>query len=185
MKIIKYKQLSTKGRKRFKLFNHEFRTALIIKPWSGIVEGNLALCQDGHYTIMLDYDQLPLHAIKYELTALQKYYSLGNFYIIESSPDKYHAVCFDKIDYRLYKELLEQTRIDPGFRQSRMWLLRTSKKKGHKLKLIGVLKGKEMARPKSKAHLLNYVKLMPDISKHCTEGEWDNSTKVMHVWYSS
>lgn len=172
--------------KRLKILGHDVRISINIRPWGGLVEGNMALCPDGNYIAQVDYDKQKIELIRYELKAMQRKYNLGNFYILESSPGKYHAVCFSKMEWGEYNSLLQQLRCDPGFTQTKTYLLRTSLKKGQKegLKFKEVLLN-DSNRELSRAHIRHYVVYckLSEISEHTIKGKWDNSTELAVTQY--
>lgn len=157
-----------------------------LKPWNGFVEGNMALCPDGKYVIMGDYDNMGIETIKYELKAMQSAYGLGDFHVIESSPGKYHVICFDKVSWARLQEILQQLRIDPAYAQSRTIILRTSPKSGHEPRCVLTMQGNLNANESSKAHMshyVNHVKNMPvDRLKLYNH---DNNDLLQEVRYST
>jgi hypothetical protein len=172
------------SKKRFKFLGHEVRFALAIKPWNGIVEGCMALCEDGMYVVMADYDKCPMEIIDYELKTMQRKYGLGNFYVLESSPGKFQAISFDKVEFREYLEILKQLRIDPGYTQSRTFVLRTGPKKGNRVKLHHVIECTGR-RELSRAHLNYYITVMPGLKGYINIQQLDNSKELMGVNYTT
>lgn len=172
------------GKTRFKFFWHEVRFAIAVKSWSGLVEGNMALTESGDYVIMADYDKCPLEIVDFELKAIQKKYDLGNFYVLESSPGKWHAICFDKVNFGTYKEVLQQLRIDPGYLQSRTWVLRYGVKRGFVPKLHHVLAA-ESGKVRSRAHVLLYAEKLPEMRDYLPRDNLDDSKILMGVKYTT
>ena len=89
---------------------------------------------DGKYIVFLDYDRMPLEWVETELQRLQSDFSLGNFYVFESSKDSYHAVCFDKLTLGEYVTVLKNSSVDPKYIDvplnwgKKIWTLRLTDK---------------------------------------------------------
>jgi len=118
---------------------------------------------DGFYIVGIDYDKFRLRFLVNELLMIQKLYKLSNIYIIESSKNHYHAVCFDKLFLKEYRELLQNTHCDSMFRRdfSLMFgepkvLRLSSKRKNDRPKLIKTLKSNYRIHQQSLPHKLLY-----------------------------
>lgn len=172
---------------RGKILWWEIKTILSVKKYTGIVEGNLAMCSDGNFIIMIDYDNAPIQRIEYELKSIQKKYRINTFYIIQSSPNKYHAVSFEKVEWNELREILEMTCCDTCYRQSRTILLRTSPKNNKSIQLYKVLKQGALIRQKSKAHALHYTRKISELKEHINFNElgWDENKELMLVEYTT
>lgn len=92
-------------------------------------------CKDGHYIVVLDYDNLEYEWIVEEVKRLQKDFCLGTFHIF-SSGNGYHAVCLDKLLLSEYLMVLHASSVDAEFYripltfQRRCWTLRLTTKRG-------------------------------------------------------
>lgn len=142
--------------------------------------------QDNLFTIFLDYDQFELEWLESELRALQEGWKLGDFHIIESSGNSYHAVCLDKVSLSTLIEIMYNTSIDPGYIKvplklgKKLFTLRISEKNGTKPKFIKTIKSNYNNGEKSKAHTLwlkNWLGLDLPLD-NC-----DNHTKIIGAKY--
>jgi len=115
----------------------------------------------GHRLLFCDYDNQLLDFVIDELTYLQEEYRLSDIYIFKASQkeNSYHAICLDKLTYRQFKEILDQTSVDEYYRDMPVtndhhsWVLRILEKKDSVApKLIKILKSKYNIRRKSLAH---------------------------------
>lgn len=171
---------------RGKFIIWELKLLLSLKKWNGKVKGNLALCPDGNYILMADYDRMKPEEFEYELKAVQNKYQLGDWHIIQSSPNKYHAVCFDKLDWNTMREILDQLRVDPAYRQSRTILLRTSPKSKHQPYYVKTIKSNNKKHQTSRAHMSHYINNIPGMPKNIMrEYPCDNNNTLMAVEYTT
>jgi len=80
-----------------------------------LVQGYTNRCRDGKYIVTLDYDNYNFEWIIDELKCLQADYMLGTFYMFESSPDCYHAVCLTKVSLNELVTIMRSTSIDTRY----------------------------------------------------------------------
>jgi len=73
------------------------------------------ICKNGKHIVFLDYDKFRLEWLENEIKYLQNKYKLSDFYIFQSSPYSYHAVCFDMLSNFLHNKILMETNIDDSF----------------------------------------------------------------------
>ena len=89
---------------------------------------------DGYYIPFLDYDNMKLEWIMPELERLQQDYCISQFHILKSGLNKYHAVSFDKMQFRELLKLLSDSTTDFNHFEIgrklglKAWTLRLSKK---------------------------------------------------------
>jgi len=121
---------------------------------------------DGKRLLFMDYDEHLLEFIEPEIKHLQKTYGLSDFYIFKSSlkPNGFHAICLDKLRYKEFINIINQSSCDEYYRKMPIttdhhsWVLRSLKKEGSiKPKLVKIIKSKHQEREKSLAHYL-YLK---------------------------
>lgn len=115
-------------------------------------------CTDGKYILTLDYDNMRLDFIQNEIIRLQEDYGLGDFYIIKSSKESYHAVCLDKMNYHDFLDILMSTSVDYNYIRvpinsgQKLWVLRLTKK-DIKPEVVEIVKSPYQQNEKSFAHL--------------------------------
>lgn len=116
--------------------------------------------KDGMYVLFIEYDHLELKDIINELIRLQKSFHLSDFYIFKSNKgNNYHTYCFDKLMYREFRPIIEQTTTDKNWYVyplrygTKKWVLRLTEKFGFKPKHIYTLKSPYHIREKSTPHL--------------------------------
>lgn len=122
-----------------------------------LIHGYTNRCIDGKYIVFLDYDRIDFDWIKEELKHLQTMFSLGDFYIFQSSEESYHAVCLDKIELNKYVQVLKNSSVDvnyvnvPLYFGRKIWTLRLTDKDKLSVRFVGKFKsiGKKM---QSSAH---------------------------------
>ena len=137
----------------------------VIKEVKEFVLGLHAMTYDGYFCCFIDYDNMKLQFIKSELERIILTYGLSKFYVVESSKNKYHAICFDKISMFEYKKILVDSSADDKFSMTMRYfgepkVLRINK--GMKLKFIVKIDGTSNYI-QSSAHKKVYV--MMDIIK--------------------
>lgn len=141
-------------------------------------------CKDGKYIIFLDYDNVELEWIENELKRLQIDFRLGDFYIFRSSEESYHAVCFDKISYSCYINILRnatvcQDYINVPMRWGRkIWTLRLTDKDDVPIKFIKMLVGDNYYEMSS-AHVKLLSKLFIDIKFDLDNKRLDNEKELV------
>lgn len=122
-------------------------------------------CTDGKYIIFLDYDNMPLQWIEYELEALQTLFNIGDFYIFQSSKESYHAVCFDKIGVHEYISLLRNSSVDENYfivplkHGRKIWVLRFVDKEKQPIRFVKKL---EAFRPSYRESSLPHADFIRD-----------------------
>lgn len=150
-------------------------------------QGLYDICEDGRHVIFLDYDKFRLDWLESEIRYLQKKFKIGDFIILESSENSFHAICFDKLHPKQHQKILDQTNCDEAFKNAPRWdfgsrVLRTFPKGNTgKPKYIKTIHSKYNNKEKSKAHAkffaLNYNIFDLRVGKH------DGSTKVFLIDY--
>lgn len=140
---------------RHYLYSLTFNRIRLATTWT---TGTSNRTQDGMYIPYLDYDFAELNGIRHELQHLQDIFNLGNFYILQSSEKRYHAICLTKLKAKEFIELLECSSCDsafkrvPRYRSIRNWVLRCySKDAKQHPELIETLLHKT-AKQESSAH---------------------------------
>lgn len=125
-----------------------------------IVNGYTNRCMDGKYVVFLDYDDFQFEWIQYEIEALQTLFHLGDFYIFESSPNSYHAVCFDKVSVHEYISILRNSSVDTNYINvplhfgKKVWTLRLTDKDKQPIKYIKRFTAyRDTWRDQSSAHI--------------------------------
>ena len=115
-------------------------------------------CADGKYIITLDYDDMPYDFVYNEIVRLQEDFQLGDFYIIKSSKESFHAVCLDKLPYMDFLDILMSTSVDYNYMRipiqsgKKLWVLRLTKK-DIQPEVMEVVKSSYNYNEKSFAHL--------------------------------
>lgn len=84
----------------------------------GFAVGTYSICKDGKHCIFLDYDNFRYEWMVSELKHLQKKYKLSHFYVFKSSEFNHHAVCFDKVNARIYNDIVQDSNCDVLFRNN-------------------------------------------------------------------
>ena len=157
----------------FRAFNRLFGFSVATKPYIDDRQfGFTNRCIDGKYIVCLDYDKVRIDWLVPELKIIQETWDLGTFYIIESSPGKYWAVCLDKMRFRDFVDLIHQTSCDASYRHvplsygMRLWTIRLSTKKGFPPKLVGIIKRKPRHRTRqtSLAHAIIMERFYPQVT---------------------
>lgn len=116
--------------------------------------------KDGKYVVCIDYDRVASNHIRDELLALQEEYDLGTFYVFKSGRNGFHAVCVDKVPYKLFRTVISASSCDedyvnvPVFFGRKLWVLRSTAKKDSEKPCLVFTLCRESARVKSRAHLL-------------------------------
>jgi hypothetical protein len=126
-----------------------------------IVRGIHMQTIDGLNVVGIDYDYYKPKFIEKELKYLQDKYLLGDFYILESSPKKYQAICFTKVSVNKYREMLQYCNCDEKFSKRMNYfgepkVLRLSPKKDFNIRTIKVIKSNIKYLRESLAHKLAY-----------------------------
>lgn len=150
--------------------NNIFRLALerirLPKAWT---TGTMNRCEDGKYIVYLDYDLIEEDYLKGELAHLQAVFDVGDFFVFQSSPKKYHAISFSKMTALEYVRLLENSSADelfkkiPRYVSYRNWVLRHFEKaEKNKPKYLYTL-ANTSNRQESYAHFKFLKTFYPDI----------------------
>ena len=145
-----------------------------LKQKTETINGYTNRTKDGLYCVFIDYDDLELKWVMQEIERLQKDYRLSTFYILESSPGNFHAVCFDKLSLGEYLTVLRNSSVDPRYMDvplkhgKKIWTLRATGKNSeihYKCKIPG-----DNWRQQSRAHQILLSKIFEfDIYKHDLE----------------
>jgi len=148
---------------KIKIFNINLDSRLYLEykttPTLGIRNNTM----DGKRILFLDYDHTLYEHLIEEIKYLQEKHGLSEFYIFKSSNKMhgYHAICLDKLDYKQYKRIIEETSIDeyykhmPVFNDYKTWVLRIIRKgDSPPPKHIETIKSSFKKRNKSQAHWL-------------------------------
>lgn len=166
------------------LYHLSFARIKLATTWT---TGTSNRTEDGMYIPYLDYDFAELSGVKDELQHLQSLFSLGNFYILQSSEKRYHAICLTKLKAGEFIELLEASSCDSAFKKVprymsiRNWVLRCySKDAKQEPMLIKILRHKT-ARQESNAHC-KFLKLL---HKGMAIQNPDNLSKITLVTYKT
>lgn len=116
-------------------------------------------CLDGLFVITIDYDSVPdFEFLRQELRRIQQDFNIGDFYIFQSSENKYHAICVDKIELTKYITILKNSSCDPNYiyvplkTGEKIWVLRYSEKDGKSPEYMFTLRNPSN-NIKSKAHI--------------------------------
>jgi len=161
-----------------KVFSVQF---LATKKPDKVTYGMTSRCKDGKHVIFLDYDGLTKEEVFEEISFLQGYFELGNFYIFQNdSEESFHAICLDKFPLYEAIEIVSQTSADRGFKKAplyfkkRRWVLRVAKKgERNKPVYLDVIRSKfDELKESSTAHRLfmnsNYnLKIPSKILEDC------------------
>jgi len=150
---------------RLRLFNREIAINAATRPMrKTLVQAYTNRCHDGRYVLCLDYDRQPCEWIIEELRRLQLDFQLSDFWLFESSPESYHAVCLDKLFYRELIDIMRCTTIDERYTTvptkygKKVWSLRYSQKNGSSIRFVGRLRSNS-TREQSLAHSILLQKL--------------------------
>lgn len=170
------------GRWRFQLFVNSYILSKVR------TQGIYDICEDGRHVVFLDYDRFKLEWLENEIHYLQNKFKLGDFIILESSENSYHAVCFDKLHPREHQKVIDQSNCDEAFKNAPRWdygsrVLRAFPKgntqKPKYMKIIQSIYNDN--REKSKAHH-KFFRLNYDIGD-LRHQKLDNSVKVYLIDY--
>lgn len=166
------------------LYQVSFTKIKLATTWT---TGTSNRTEDGMYVPYLDYDFAELAAVKDELSHLQDIFSLGNFYILQSSEKRYHAICLTKLTAMNFIALLEASSCDASFKKVpryasiRNWVLRCYIKDAkQEPQLIKTLKHKTIMQ-ESSAH----YKILKLLHKSITIQNPDNLSKITLVTYKT
>lgn len=153
-----------------KLYGFSFATKPYLKQY---MYGFTNRCIDGKYIICLDYDRMNLEWILPEIRQLQNNLGLSTFYIFESSPGSYWAVCLTKVSFKHFVDIIRSTSCDDAYKTvplyygKKLWTLRLSDKNGIAPKLIHTMvnssKDTFLNRKLSLAHYKLLKKIYPNI----------------------
>lgn len=86
------------------------------------------------HVLFLDYDRIMLSVLLNELEFLREVYELGNFYVLKTRENGYHAVCLDHLTPKEIIEIQEASSCDrvftrgPLLNDTRSWYLRNAPK---------------------------------------------------------
>lgn len=162
---------------------------------TGVAVGTYSICSDGKHIIYLDYDNFREEWLLDELRYLRDKYKLSNFYILSSSLQdkkyKFHAVCFDKVNARLYNEIVLKSNADMLFKKNNFFdnenarVLRFSGKNKSSIKMpkyYGFLKSKFHQRKKSLGHINFYRKMF---NMCITNINHDNKDDIQVIRYTT
>lgn len=133
---------------KIELLNWRFRIIFDITKLVE-VEGVNSVMGDNQHILLWDFDEEKLDIIKLCLEQTQNLFNLSDIYIVESSPEHYHAYCFRVCDLPQTLFILSSTpHIDMTFFKLGVirgyWTLRiTTKNKDQKFRLVHILKSYE------------------------------------------
>lgn len=139
-------------------------------------------CSDGKYVVFLDYDKRVLAWVREELKSLQQQFNLGTFYIFSDKQGSYHAVCPDKVTYREFLHIMNESSTDMNYRivpqkyGMRLWTLRIGKK-GNRKPQIKETVFANGSRTQSTAHL-NMLRKVFNLKVPSTVKQ-DNLTRII------
>jgi hypothetical protein len=169
----------------------------VSKVKKGFAIGTYSICDDGKHVIYLDYDNFRFEWLLDELRMLRDKYKLSTFYVFRSSKDdvgkyKHHVVCFDKINARLYNEIVLSSNADVLFKNNGFFdlensrVLRFSKKQssdiGKPYFLCTVSSGYNKYN-KSQSHINFYQKMFDINEKFVNRLKQDDSKQVRIIRY--
>ena len=142
---------------------------------------------DGYYIVGIDYDKFRIDFLKVELKKLQKDFGLSDFWIVETSKEKYHAICFDKVPVLTYRKILDNTHADFIFSTKINFfgepkVLRLPIQQDKKIKIYRVKSDWNNWREQSTAHknLYSRFKIIPFVKT----AHDDNNNQVSLVFYN-
>lgn len=121
--------------------------------------------KDGLYCVFLEYDNIILPYVEDELKRLQAQFELSAFLVVKSSKNSYHCYCFDKVPYKLYREIQDNATIDkkwvsfPINHGTHNWVLRYTPKKNNRIKPIRIVYSEHSKYQQSRPHLLLVEKI--------------------------
>lgn len=171
----------------FSLFDWFFNASVTAKCVKEDVEGFSNRCTDGKYVMAIDYDNIKLEWLKKELVHLKDIFKLGNIYIIQSSKKGFHAVCFDKLPFEVYKTILFNSSADYNYITVplkygyKTWVLRSSKKRGFQPVVVDTIKSVyEGKRQRSKPHIAFFNKWY---NQKIGFNNCDNSIEMLRAFY--
>ncbi len=146
-----------------KVFNISF---LAVKKPSKETVGMTSRCRDGKHVLFFDFDGLNVDEIREELSYLQGYYGLSDFFVFKNDfEDSFHAVCLDKFTLYDAIEIISNSSADRGFKKApilfrqKRWVLRVAPKGNRKKPIFfGKIASKVNNNQISTAHrlFLNY-----------------------------
>lgn len=120
-----------------RIFGHEITLLGYYRPPKMVyVAGITNRCRNGEYIIFLDYDNIPVDWVIDELKFLQERYNLGDFILLRSSKNGFHAINPTKVSLNQLVTILRASSTDAAFknvpllRARKVWTLRTTMKKG-------------------------------------------------------
>lgn len=159
----------------------------------GYAIGTYSICKDGKHCIYLDYDSFRIEWLLDELRGIRNKYMLSDFYIFCSSDKKkYHAVCFDKVNAKLYNLIIEESNVDALFKYNHLFdyensrVLRFSGKGEVPMpEFFGVLKSKYHKRIKSFAHINFYKSVFQINDKLINYSNHDSSEGLNIISYAT
>jgi hypothetical protein len=165
------------------VFGYLVKTFIQVKKHHGTVGGVASMCADGMHILQVDYDDISWNLMQFELRAIQKSYDVGNIYVLESSPGKYHAISFSKFNYNELRGILEQLHCDAAFKISKTILLRTSGKSDIDIKYKQTLSS-NTKRESSVGHAKHYLNANILKPEHLSSiSDWDGLDGVNEVKY--
>lgn len=115
--------------------------------------------EGGGHVLFLDYDRMRWGWMIQELKRLQDEHNLSDFYLFESSPNSFHAVCVDVLTANEAQKVIMSSNCDESFKQAMFFDYRSRvlrcfpKGKTKKPNYLGVVK-RNSERVKSLGHLL-------------------------------
>lgn len=147
-------------------------------------------CDDGKFIVFLDYDDIPLSWVMKEISSLQNHFKLGDFYIMQSSDNSYHAVCFSKVYLKTLMSILYNSSVDENYHRipftigKRLLTLRLSKKNGKGINFICKLNGFD-SKLESREHKIFFNNLFDIINKKdlYKNNDFDNPTEIICSHY--
>lgn len=152
----------------FNIFNRTYVIAFSIRIFKQELYGTTNKIYGLGHIIYLDYDRVEADVIEAEIEELQELFVLSDFYMFKTG-NGYHAVCFDIVPLYIFKRILDNSSVDPKFRNmpmivgKRMWTLRFSKKDNKRPEFIKDIPSKYSLYKKSKAHINFFEHIYPEL----------------------
>ena len=142
---------------------------------------------DSTHIVCMDMDRFELFWLEEEVKYLQNTFKIGEAYIFESSPEKYHVIIPDKLTYLEVVTILKNSSVDPNYVSvpshfgKPIFNIRITDKKGNPpIRFLKKLPSIHTTRIKSMGHILLLNKLynleIPTINT-------DEETRVTLVRY--
>jgi hypothetical protein len=87
------------------------------------------------HIVFLDYDNIALETLlEDELSPLQQWFEIGNFYVLQTGDNSYHGICIDALTAKEAHTIVNASGCDPAFKRAilinehRTWVLRFDEK---------------------------------------------------------